>query len=71
MHIIIEHVVTIIKYFRNHQLLSNWYKEDGELVMPLEVRWNTHCDVLESFVQNWSVSEQFRLHKSFNESIGK
>lgn len=34
-----------------------WFKEAGgtSLVIPIEVRWNTHCDSLESYIKNWSI----------------
>ncbi|KAL7639608.1 UNVERIFIED_CONTAM: hypothetical protein RMT77_010109 [Armadillidium vulgare] len=50
-----EHIVNIIKYFRNNHCASAAYKAAGgrALVMPQDVRWNTLCDCLESYLTNW------------------
>ena len=52
-----KHVTNILKYFRNHHLPKAWYHAEGgsALVLPLEVRWNSYCDSLESYVKNWSI----------------
>lgn len=54
---ITKHVTNILKYFRNHHLPKAWYHAEGgsALVLPLEVRWNTYCDSLESYLKNWSI----------------
>lgn len=51
-----EHIVQIVKYFRNHHLPAAWYKAAGgkKLVVPQEVRWNTLADCLQSYLDNWS-----------------
>ena len=50
-----EHVVVIMKYFRNTHLPSAWFKSAGrkKLIMPQEVRWNTLADCLEYYIENW------------------
>lgn len=55
-----DHVVHIIKYFRNHHLPASWYKLAGgkKLVLPQDVRWNTLADSLESFLRNWPILVQ-------------
>lgn len=54
---ITKHVTNILKYFRNHHLPKAWYHAEGgsALILPLEVRWNTYCDSLESYIKNWSI----------------
>ncbi|XP_069593638.1 uncharacterized protein [Ranitomeya imitator] len=51
-----EHVVEIVKYFRNNHFAHATYKEMGglKLVLPQDVRWNTLADCLEMFINNWS-----------------
>ena len=50
-----EHVVHIVKYFRNTHLPAAWYKQAGgkKLVLPQDVRWNTLADCLKSYLDNW------------------
>lgn len=50
-----EHVVHIVKYFRNVHLPAAWYKAAGGkcLVLPQDVRWNTLADCLQSYLDNW------------------
>lgn len=73
---ILAHVNQIIKYFRNHHLPKAWYTEAGgsALIIPIEVRWNTHCDSLESYLNNWTilakVAEDKRDDPSFDKEIG-
>lgn len=52
-----EHVVHVMKYFRNCHLPGAWYKAAGgkKLALPQEVRWNTVADCLQSYLDNWSV----------------
>lgn len=52
---ITEHVVHIVKYFRNNHLASAKYKQAGgkALVLPQEVRWNTLADCIEIYVSEW------------------
>lgn len=52
-----DHVVRIMKYFRNNHLPAAWYKSAGGkmLSLPQEVRWNTLADCLQSYMSNWSV----------------
>jgi uncharacterized protein YuzB (UPF0349 family) len=52
-----EHVVQIIKYFRNTHLPKAWYHAAGgsALILPQDVRWNTLCDCLEAYIKNWSL----------------
>jgi transcription termination factor NusB len=50
-----EHIVHVVKYFRNNHLASAKYKAEGgkALVMPQDVRWNTLADCLEVYVSEW------------------
>lgn len=50
-----EHIVRVVKYFRNNHFASAKYKEAGgkALVLPQEVRWNTLADCLEVYVCEW------------------
>ena len=51
-----EHIIQIVKYFRNTHLPAAWYKVAGgkKLVLPLDVRWNTLADCLQSYLDNWA-----------------
>lgn len=53
--IIKEHVVQIVKYFRNNHAASALYKAEGgrALVLPKDVRWNTVSDCFEVFLSEW------------------
>ena len=52
-----EHIVQIIKFFRNCHLPAAWYRVAGGkmLVLPLDVCWNTLSDCLKSYLDNWSI----------------
>jgi len=45
-----EHIVYVMKYFRNHHFALAEYRKKGghSLVLPQETRWNTMCDCLKS-----------------------
>lgn len=51
-----EHVVQVSKYFRNTHLTAAWYKAAGgkKLTLPIDVRWNSVADCLQSYLDNWS-----------------
>ena len=63
-----EHIIQIVKYFRNSHLPAAWYKSTGgkKLVLPQEVRWNTLADSLQCYLDNWTmilkVCEEHRDH---------
>lgn len=50
-----EHVVQIIKYFRNNHAASALYRKEGgkALVLPQDVRWNTLNDCFEVYISEW------------------
>ncbi|XP_018012992.1 uncharacterized protein LOC108670053 [Hyalella azteca] len=52
-----EHVVQIVKYFRNNHAASAAYRAAGgqALVVPQDVRWNTLADCLEVYLKNWPI----------------
>lgn len=52
--IVTEHILKVIKYFRNKHLPAGLYKEtEGtKLLMPQEVRWNTMNDAISSHMSN-------------------
>lgn len=52
-----EHVVYIVKYFRNSHFASAAYAKQGgkKLVLPNDVRWNSLADCLEGFVESWPI----------------
>lgn len=54
------HVLKVIKYFRNNHFAHAKYSltKANSLVMPQEVRWNTMCDSLKSYIKNWAVLMQ-------------
>lgn len=62
-----EHVIQIIKYFRNNHMARAKYKQanGSALKMPIEVRWSTMCQALESYVSNWVIL--FEISESFDE----
>lgn len=47
----------VIKYFRNTHFAASKYKQAGgkALVLPQDVRWNTLCNCLESYIDNWHI----------------
>lgn len=49
-----EHIVRVIKYFRNKQQPAFWYKQAGasKLCLLQEVRWNTLSDALTCYLKN-------------------
>lgn len=55
-----KHVIYVLKYFRNHHLPKAWYNEAGgkALSLPIEVRWNTISDSLESYINNYDVMKK-------------
>ena len=55
-----EHIVHVMKYFRNnHFALAEYRKEGGQsLVLPQETRWNTMCNCLKSYISNWPIMMQ-------------
>lgn len=55
-----EHIMKVIKYFRNKHLPSAWYKQAGgkKLVIPQEVRWNTVSDSIQSYLDNRGILVQ-------------
>lgn len=52
-----QHVVQILKYIRNHQLPKALYETAGgsALSIPIDVRWNSVSDSLQSYLKNWGV----------------
>ena len=50
-------IASIMKYFRNHHYPSSIYKNNGgkKLKMPLDIRWNSVCDCLQSYIDNWPI----------------
>ena len=50
-----EHVVYVVKYFRNNHYASARYRQEGGqcLVMPQDTRWNTMCNCLKIYIKNW------------------
>lgn len=52
---ITKHVLSVVKYFRNNHFANACYRKSGnlKLVVPIEVRWNTMCDCLESYIKAW------------------
>lgn len=50
-------VLRIIKYFRNNHSAKAYLSAEGgtALVMPLEVRWSSSCNAMESYLKNWAM----------------
>ena len=50
-----EHIVHVVKYFKNHQFALAEYRKSGgqNLVMPQDTRWNTMCECLKVYLANW------------------
>ena len=61
-----EHIVKVIKYFRNNHFSKAKFTEGGGtgLVLPSDVRWNTKVQCLERYIKNWclflSICENYR-----------
>ena len=58
-----DHVIQVIKYFRNNQFARAKFNENKGrkgvgLSLPLQVRWNTMCESLDSYIKNWSILMQ-------------
>ena len=66
-----EHVVQVVKYFRNNHLAAAAYKKEkmNKLVLPQEVRWNTMCDCLRQYIESWPVL--MKICESFRGKIDK
>lgn len=73
---VLQHITSVIKYFRNHHSPKAWYEAAGgkALVLPIDVRWNTYCDALDSYISNWAIlakiSEDYRSDPAFDINIG-
>lgn len=54
---VIEHVVQIVKYFRNNHLARAKFSQAGgsALVLPSDVRWNSLGNCLEMYVTQWDI----------------
>lgn len=52
-----NHVVEVVKYFRNTHFAAALYKASGvtKIPLPQDVRWNTLCDCLEGYITHWPV----------------
>ena len=52
-----EHVVQIVKYFRNNHLARAKFSQAGgnALVLPSDVRWNSVADCLKMYVTQWDI----------------
>ncbi|XP_055845077.1 uncharacterized protein LOC129911335 [Episyrphus balteatus] len=50
-----EHVVQVVKYFRNNHEAAAKYKAEGgrSLIIPHEVRWNTLADCFQTYLSEW------------------
>lgn len=61
-----EHVVFVVKYFRNNHFASAAYAKEGgkKLVLPNDVRWNSLADCLQVFIESWpkllKISEDYK-----------
>ncbi|XP_065668004.1 uncharacterized protein LOC136088247 [Hydra vulgaris] len=69
-----KHVTQIIKYIRNNHQAGAIYKLSGgtKLPLPTETRWNSVCDSLEKYVNNWSIIfTMFEKNKELDPMIGK
>lgn len=72
-----QHIVQIIKFFRNHHLPKAYFESAGgtSLVLPIEVQWNTYCDAIESYIKNWSslasTVEKYRNDPAFDRNLCK
>lgn len=53
-----KHIEKVVKYFRNYHFANAKFtelKDGGNLVLPLEIRWNTMADCLDKYLINWLV----------------
>jgi len=55
-----DEIVSIAKYFRNRHLPAAWFKHAGgsKLTLPIDVRWNTVCDSIQTFLKNRGILVQ-------------
>lgn len=68
---VLSEVVNIIKFFRNHNLPNFWYKDAGgkELIMPIDVRWNSHCGSLQSYIDNWQYLQSYARNTDYTTAL--
>lgn len=61
-----SHIMQIVKHVRNTHLPAAEYKEAGgkRLVLPVETRWNSVRDCLESYLQNWPILASIKLEST-------
>ena len=66
-----KHIIQIINYFRNKHQPSALLKQAGgsKLTMPIETRWNTLADSIESYLKNWTIL--FNICEEKREEIDK
>lgn len=52
-----EHVLVIVKYFRNNHFANALYRQSDtpNLIMPANTRWNSLVDCLQAYIKGWSV----------------
>ena len=61
-----SHVVHIVKHVRNNHQAAAAFKQAGgsKLVLPIETRWNSIGDCLESYLKNWPVLASIDLSEN-------
>lgn len=54
---ILRKSIHIAKYFTYHQAPNGWYRKEGglKLKIPMDVRWNTYTDHLQSYLDNHNI----------------
>ena len=52
-----SHVIQIVKHVKNTHYAAAIYKEAGgnKLVLPVETRWNSVSECLESYLKKWPI----------------
>jgi len=64
------HAIKVIKYFRNNHFVRAKFQElkiGKSLCMPQEVRWNTMCFSLASYIENWPIL--LRICENYKDNI--
>ena len=66
-----DKVICVIKYFKNHHQPAGWLKSKSgkTLVLPIDVRWNSMVDAMESYISSWS--DLFAIAEEHREELAK
>ncbi|RXG60599.1 hypothetical protein Avbf_18136 [Armadillidium vulgare] len=59
---VLSHLVEVAKYFRNHHQPEGWLREKGgkKPQLPNDTRWNSQCECVDTFIQNFPLYIEIR-----------